>query len=285
MQQTKLPSINGKGSMPSEHLSVIDVTPDMAAHWLAQGGANRNVSRRRVETYMAAMKRGEWRLTYEAIKLDADGKVRDGQHRLHAIVESGLVIKMLVVWGVEESAFDVMDTGRTRTVSDILSIHDIEKSDALSSVVRFLVLWEHDHSHGVYGSPRTIPTVTAPMTMHYLEQHPDVTQWLDAGNQIMRANVRGGRALWSGLLTIFGRIDREQTHEFAEAIVSDANLGPGSPMLTLRKQLINLPGGSANRSMTNRTCVWVIKAWNAHRKGIHIYQLKWGQDEAFPEPE
>jgi hypothetical protein len=283
MQATAPTRINGKGGhMPKETMSVTLVTPAMATAWLANGGANRNVSKRRVEQYAAAIRRGEWRLTYEAIKLDRDGKVRDGQHRLQAIAVSGIPIQALVVYGVDEDAFDVMDSGKVRSVADVLSIHDVESSDAVSAVVRFLVIWTMDHRHGVYGA--NTPTITAPQVLAYLEEHDDAGQWLEAARQISRANVRGGRAMWAGLLTIFGRIDYLAAEEFAEAVVSGANLSPGSPMLTLRKQLINLQHGSG-RAGTNRTACWIIKAWNAHRKGEHVYQLKWGNDEAFPEPE
>jgi|SRR5215472_1381737 len=279
----RMPNKNGRSMLPKQTMSVIAVTPAMAAAWLSNGGKNRNLSRRRVEQYTAAMRRGEWRMTYEAIKLDADGQVRDGQHRLTGIVESGTTQMLLVVYGVEEAAFDVMDSGKPRSVGDILSIHDVQRADSMSAVARFLILWDMDHRHGVYG--HGTPNVTAPQTMAYLEEHDDVGSWIDAGYQITRANVRGGRAMWAGLLTLFGRIDRDRAVEFAEAVISGANLGPGSPMLTLRKQLINLDArGTSTRAGTNRTACWIIKAWNAFRSETHIYQLKWGQDEVFPEP-
>ena len=267
----------------NEDIVVLAVTPEMASSWLANGGKNRKISRRRVAQYTRAMQQGEWRLTYEAVKLDRSipPRVRDGQHRLTAIVESGCTIQMLVVYGVEEDAFDVMDRGAERSNADVLSIHEVTNSAAISAVVRFLVTWENDHRAGVYGAATIV--VSAPQTLAYIEAHPDVGDWLEYAGQIHRGKLRGGPALWAGLLTLFGRIDHEQTEEFAEAVATGANLAAGSPMLTLRKQLINMPG--SNRAATNRTACWIIKAWNAYRKGVHVFQLKWGQDEAFPEPE
>src|SRR5712692_3591943 len=60
----------------------------------------------------AAIQRGEWQLTGEAIKLDDEGRVRDGQNRLHAIVQAGIPVRSVVARGVSEDAFKVMDSGR-----------------------------------------------------------------------------------------------------------------------------------------------------------------------------
>ena len=67
-------------------LEIVTITPELAQEWLDRGGNNRKVTRRRIEAMTAAILRGEWQLTGEAIKLDDDGRVRDGQNRLHAIV-------------------------------------------------------------------------------------------------------------------------------------------------------------------------------------------------------
>ena len=65
----------------------------------------------------ATIQRGEWQLTGEAIKLDDEGRVRDGQNRLHAIVQAGTPVRSVVARGVSEDAFDVMDTGRSRNAA------------------------------------------------------------------------------------------------------------------------------------------------------------------------
>src|SRR2546430_282208 len=104
-------------------LEIVTITPELAQEWLDRGGTNRKVTRRRIEAMTAAIQRGEWQLTGEAIKLDDEGRVRDGQNRLHAIVEAGVPVRSVVARGVSEDAFDVMDTGRSRSAADVLHIH------------------------------------------------------------------------------------------------------------------------------------------------------------------
>src|SRR5258707_13483681 len=90
----------------------------------------------------AAIQRGEWQLTGEAIKLDDEGRVRDGQNRLHAIVEAGVPVRSVVARGVSEDAFDVMDTGRSRNAADVLHIHGFPSQNALAAAARGLMFIE-----------------------------------------------------------------------------------------------------------------------------------------------
>jgi hypothetical protein len=77
----------------------IIITPELAQEWLDRGGTNRKITRRRIDAMAAAIQRGEWRLTGEAIKLDHEGRVRDGQNRLHAIAQAGIPVRSAVARG------------------------------------------------------------------------------------------------------------------------------------------------------------------------------------------
>lgn len=112
-------------------MKVILVTPDIAERWLEANTHNRPIRQHVVDKYAAAMKRGEWRLTPEAIMFskpytDAEGKeVREtlinGQHRLWAVLNSGVSVEMTVWWGCEPDEFEVVDQNAVRTFGDILS--------------------------------------------------------------------------------------------------------------------------------------------------------------------
>ncbi|MBV9134272.1 MAG: hypothetical protein JO318_16325, partial [Chloroflexi bacterium] len=118
------------------------ITPELAQEWLNRGGTNRKTTRRRIEAMAAAIQRGEWQLTGEAIKLDNEGRVRDGQNRLNAIVQAGISVRSVVATGVGEDAFDVMDTGRSRNAADVLHIHGYPSQNALAAAARGLMFIE-----------------------------------------------------------------------------------------------------------------------------------------------
>src|SRR5690242_1675178 len=127
---------------PELQLEIMTITPEIAQEWLDRGGTNRKITRRRIDAMAAAIQRGEWQLTGEAIKLDSQGRVRDGQNRLHAIVQADIPVRSVVAHGVGEDAFDVMDTGRSRNAADVLHIHGYPSQNALAAAARGLMFVE-----------------------------------------------------------------------------------------------------------------------------------------------
>jgi len=264
----------------NQHMQITTITPAMAAHWLANLAPNRNISQHRVATYVGAIQRGEWRLTFEAIKLDERGRLADGQHRLTAVVQAKMPIEALVVYGVSDEAMDVLDGGRPRSVANNMTIHGEDNTTALAATLRFLTLWDKDHSQGVLMG--FSDTVTVPQAQATLAKYPEARHWVGVAKTLSRSGIKGGVGMWGGLLTLFCRLDQQDAEVFSDRMNDGMNLGPGSPMLVLRKQLFNNPISTHHQT---RTAVWIIKAWNAFRGGDKIHQLKWGADERFPEPE
>lgn len=66
------------------------ISPEEAAELPTRNESNRPLSKTVVSGFASAMRRGEWKLTHQGIALGQDGQVVDGQHRLSAIVESGV---------------------------------------------------------------------------------------------------------------------------------------------------------------------------------------------------
>ena len=64
---------------------IVDITPEMAREYLEKNSHNRRLSERSVRNLATAIKNGEWQVNGEAIKVDKEGNLLDGQHRLSAI--------------------------------------------------------------------------------------------------------------------------------------------------------------------------------------------------------
>lgn len=104
---------------------IVNVTPQMAAHWLSLNVENRPLRRSVVEGLKAAFARGEYIQTHQGIAFSARGNLLDGQHRLTAISEMrGVSFPMLVSHDVDDGAFQVMDIGLKRSHADALRIED-----------------------------------------------------------------------------------------------------------------------------------------------------------------
>lgn len=117
-----------------------DITPSKARALLGANIDNRKLQRARVAQYADVMRIGQWRLTHQGIAIGDDGRLYDGQHRLAAIVEAGVTIRMLVTRNLEPPARDEIDTGCKRSVSDNLAIVDNIRVTRLSSGA-YRALW------------------------------------------------------------------------------------------------------------------------------------------------
>jgi hypothetical protein len=98
------------------------ITPEVAADMLSRNIGNRLLRPRVVKAYATDMTAGQWRLTHEAIAVTAAGQLLNGQHRLHAVVQSGRTQTFWVaVYETSETAMDLpIDCGARRNTSDIL---------------------------------------------------------------------------------------------------------------------------------------------------------------------
>lgn len=78
----------------------IEVTPELARAWVyhsARAPRRHDLHDDKVSRFAKAMAAGEWRADRGApIELDAHGALRDGLHRLSAVVESGCTVVLNV---------------------------------------------------------------------------------------------------------------------------------------------------------------------------------------------
>lgn len=117
------------------------ITPEIASAMLENNPNNRSVSNGTVKSYAEDMLAGNWdENTGVAISVDANGNLRDGQHRLEAIVLSGVSIHSWVCRNVASDG--IYDNNRKRSASDQISIL-------------------RDDFEGVYKSPRYISIARA----------------------------------------------------------------------------------------------------------------------------
>lgn len=93
------------------------ITKDIADSMLARNTKNyRKVNWNIVHKYARTMEQGLWKHNGEPIIFDENGLLKDGQHRLLAVLESGVPVKMLVVKGVDRD-INTFDEGGGRTAA------------------------------------------------------------------------------------------------------------------------------------------------------------------------
>lgn len=98
------------------------VNPTHAKGLLSYNTGNRRLRPSTVSHYADQMRRGEWKETHQPIAFDDDGNLIDGQHRLAAVVESGVGVYFWVCTynGRAVATGLPIDLQARRTAADIL---------------------------------------------------------------------------------------------------------------------------------------------------------------------
>ena len=128
------------------------MTPERAQKILDESNlANyRTLRRRVVDMYASDMRNGLWQENGVPICIAENGILKDGQHRLSAIVKSGVSIPMIVVYDVPADV-DIYDTGTARTYMDILKAKGIFTDSSIVGAAR-LILAKNFDPHGYVAS-------------------------------------------------------------------------------------------------------------------------------------
>lgn len=107
------------------------ITPKKAATYVLLNKENRPIRKAWVAELAQMMRDGDFHLTHQGVAFAADGSLKDGQHRLLAIIESGCSVEMNVSRGISDEAMKIIDTGKGRSVADALNLegHDTDAKD------------------------------------------------------------------------------------------------------------------------------------------------------------
>lgn len=118
-------------------LKIKYISPEAAARYLERNHCQRPKSRPQIDEFKEDLRRGRARTTHQGIATDEEGRLRDGQNRLTAIVETGIGMKLVVAEGLTEEEIEVIDYGRRRTDSHALTMHVGETvSSFVTAIVR-----------------------------------------------------------------------------------------------------------------------------------------------------
>lgn len=94
------------------------ITPVKAEKYLNHNTTNRTLRVGVAEQYEADMKAGRWTQCTAPIAFFEDGDIADGQHRLWAVIGSGVAQDFLVMRGLPREAAMNIDTGLGRSLVD-----------------------------------------------------------------------------------------------------------------------------------------------------------------------
>lgn len=228
---------------------------------------NRTVSLDTVAKYARDMHDGNWLWTGEPIQVDHDGYVRNGQHRLLAVIESGTTQDFVVVHNIDPQAQLVIDVGRTRTIGNQLQIAaHITSATHVAAIASLLLRWRVGRMLNTYQ-----PSIMEINTI--IEQESTISAGLAMTYRIRR-NIRNApQAVLGAAFVEAGHVDVAARDQFFELLASGANLQGGDPILVLRNRL---QGQIASQVRFRRAGqLWqTVQCWNLWRQGKSVQLLR-----------
>jgi hypothetical protein len=98
---------------------IMDVSPAMAEEWLTHVPPEQRALRpTNVDRIKRDIQGGNYHLHHQGIAWDTKGRLIDGQHRLHAIIEAGVTITVAVFYDVPWESYPYLDGILRRTPTD-----------------------------------------------------------------------------------------------------------------------------------------------------------------------
>lgn len=129
--------LKDKANLPKTDNVVI--TPKKATAWLnitkASGFKNRAINHKLLDKLCSDLKEGKWRINEETIKLDKEGVVIDGQHRLMACIKTGISFISAVAKNVDRDSFSTIDCGCARTPAQVLRMEGVKYPKTVAAVI------------------------------------------------------------------------------------------------------------------------------------------------------
>ena len=258
------------------------ITPAIAKKLLYGNTNNRPVNPGNLAFLVKQIKSGDFHLTGETIKVANTGRLIDGQHRLMAIVESGISVKTTIVRGLEENVFKYIDTGRPRQAGDVLAIEGCGEYHLTAAAIKFIMHFKNGKYSSAAGqSAKGKEKLSNSDVIDFYHKH--VTQLknsVDFARKVKNKVIPGSQIV--GLHYIFKAKDFNLAEEFFLRLGDGVNLSKTSPIHCLRERLLSDRIMKLRLSSYDKMAL-VIKAWNAYRGGKQISVLRFNsQKDVFP---
>lgn len=242
------------------------IDPKKAAEYLALNTKNRALVGRHLQSLTRDMKNGRWISNGDPIRFNSD-KLIDGQHRLQAIIDSGVTLEFVVIRQLPEKAFETIDIGRKRSMPDLLSIEGKGHPQILSSAIAYVARYM------IYGNIRSHERITHAERFEVLATNPQVERLAE----IYAARgypLKTAPSVLAAVHYLCWLKNRKQADDYMNAVVMGENLVEGDPAFAVRRWIIRAHTAAPSPRTAEYTALVLIRGWNAFRAGERLTTIK-----------
>lgn len=264
-------------------VEVININPSMAMKMLEHvHHKNRSVSKATVDRYARAMSDGRFDgLNGETIIIDELGNLLDGQHRLWAVVTSGVTMPFLVVTprGTSDEIIKTIDGGYARSISDFLNCKNKNIVGPLAAVafcikkgnapIGSAILGLYSTTRGQDRRPPREWTIT------YAEENIEEFEMLAQDAVAIRKNLGAGSSTYIAIALWIARHYGDGT-KYRRFVDEMRDIAPDEPCIqacigSIRKGFMN--GSKLERDELMRRVLWGYDSYAEGGKKVSVRPL------------
>ena len=247
----------------------IAVTPDMAARWLERNAVNRKLrDKTLVPKYAADMASGRWLPSNDAICFGVDGYLYNGQHRLSAVVLSGVTVTFLVQRNMPLGSMLAMDQGGNRSASDALGFVGHKNTNVLAAVAKLSILYSDGR---MFGDAQK-QAVSHGEIVDFVDTHPAIDGSIQAthaaANQVDCSHTR----LAASHFIISEAVGSKYADIYFDQLATRANEPSGSAVLAVDQRLREVRRNRSTYPPRNYLYL-LIKGWNYYATDAPVKKL------------
>lgn len=261
-------------------LKTILVTPLLAEQYLQSNVNNRPIDKATIERYVNQIKLGLWKpRTGECIKLSKTNKLLDGQHRLTAIIKAGIPVELDFITGIEDTVFDVLDTGNKRTAGDVLALSGVKYANVMASIISLSDVFQN----GKFISGGATKRLTNAQILEEYNKDPEKwndlhaisSKWYQDFSRILNPSPI------AAFYNVFSTINKDKAKDFFDQL---CGFNTEFSSIKLLKKILTDDKLSTSKKLTaSKRNALIIKAWNFFVNNTEIKMLKFDPKvEKFP---
>lgn len=256
-------------------IMLVNYTPSLASKILEEhNDRNRKKNKNNINFLTKEIENENWIMNGETIGFDINGNTNNGQHRLAAIVKTGVPLQILTITNLSLEAFKTIDTGALRSGSDVLSIEGIANSTHISAMIKFIFAFKHGKYSANRHHHRTLSN--SDLIDYYYELGEDNVYKSYQFYNTVRKNSSNiiTPTLVSGFHFLLNEINPEKAEEFLNMLCQGINLSPDSPITALRNKIIKSKVDKTYKLTNEELLKNITYAWGKFINGEKAKTIK-----------
>ena len=271
------------------------ITPEYAEKLLKKNVSNRPLNKKTIEWYAYQMERGQWTVSGQTISISDRDELLDGQHRLQAIVKSGVSLWFTIAYNVPSESFINYDNLRSRSAKDALSIEKIPNAVNMATMIyayNSLLMgqlaslgfgYKISGNNSRSGLGKSKLKFTNKEVLELYHSNSDLWQevYKNAASFYKSKPIFKISQLGSIMYYLINdkMHDKAKVFEFFRQLHTNENV-TNKTIFYLREKLID-DAMSQYKMIPRMKYVFLVKTWNAYVAGKEFKQFKYSEDDNF----